>query len=189
MDLLNPRPAGISVISEGASIRYVRRWYSSTVWLVLAFCVFWDAFLVFWYMTALSSAHPHPMQILFPLMHVGVGVFLTYRAITGFFNRSEISISGGKLAIHHGPFPWPGGKTLDVRTITQLYCDEKRRVNDGRHNSFYRLNAVLSDGSATTLLAAGLERDQALYLERELELRLGIENSAVVGELGKVIAL
>src|SRR5262245_34370871 len=59
------------------------RWFRPAQHLfALLFAVCWDAFLVFWYTTAAVSGGPW-LVFVFPLIHVAVGVGITYGALSG----------------------------------------------------------------------------------------------------------
>lgn len=70
-------PEGFDLIktSDGVIIR--RNWLTWAIAPMAFFAVFWDGFIIFWYATALKT-HGPLIMILFPLLHVAVGVGLTY---------------------------------------------------------------------------------------------------------------
>jgi hypothetical protein len=159
----------------------VRRWYSSRYLLQLAFCVFWFGFLGVWYSKALSGGNL--TMILFPLLHVGAGVWLSYSTLAGFLNRSRISVRDGFLEVRHGPIPWRGNRRIPVAELEQLYCEEQVSTNSKGHSGpTYRLNAILRGGRKLTLLSGLTAADQALFLEQEIERRLEIPDRAVADE-------
>ena len=102
--------------------------------------------------------------------------------------RSTILVNVDRLSIRHHPVPWRGNRSLDIGDILQLYCDEsyvtKNRTTNPSVTWMYNLNALLADGRKLKLLS-GLPKDQALFLEQQLEEWLGIEPYPVSGELEK----
>lgn len=182
-------PAGISVEDDGASLRLVRRWFSLKLIPLLFFCIAWDAFLVFWYSLALAPSTSMNgggvpwIMIVFPIAHVAVGVGLTYSTLAGFLNRTQVRLEPGRLSIRHGPLPWLGNQVLDSSELDQVFC--RRRDSTGRHgtNVTYEVRAIMKGGKLIKLLSGLEDEDQALYLEQQIERRLGIADRAVPGEL------
>jgi len=161
---------------------------------MLFFAIAWDAFLVFWYFGPMSSSGGLLFKI-FPLVHVAVGVGITYSVLAGFLNSTMISVSQGQLRVHHGPLPWRGNRRLSRNDVTQLFVRETetntRSRNTGRVSvTFsYQLCAVDADAREITLLR-GLENPaQARYLEHAFERHLGILDKRVPGELPKDVGM
>jgi hypothetical protein len=146
-------------------------------WFAFFWCVFWDGCLVLWYARAFQSASF--IELLFPVIHLAVGVFVTYWTICGFLNRTTISLERGTLSVRHGPLPWPGNLRIESASLDQLFCKEQV---DSRGSRKYSLNALLRNGGSVALLERLSDPDHALYLEQLLETRLGIVDVAVVGE-------
>lgn len=119
-----PMPKRITIVSDelspgvetyrgnaapNARLVVERSWFSPALFFLLFFCVFWDGFLVVWYF-ALAQAKPDSGSIvaaIFPIFHVGAGVFITYTMLAGFLNKTRIAIESGNLVIRHGPLPRP----------------------------------------------------------------------------------
>lgn len=183
MSTLNPLPKGLKTNNIAGVICITRRWYSANTWLYLIFTLVWNGFVFQWYDSVLNSDSQDITVLLFPVIHVGLGLWLIYKTLTGFFNSTEIQIGSGKFVVSHGPFPWIGNKQVESRMIKQIFCDEKTTRNRNSSRVSYRVNAVMKDDSKETLVAAGVERDQALYIEQIAEKHFGIEPAPVVGEL------
>jgi hypothetical protein len=176
-----PLPARMVVDARGSDLTIVMRWFSWTYIFMAFFCVVWDGFLVFWYGMALASQNL--VMMLFPLLHVAVGVGLTYFTVAGFFNRTTFRVERGYLSVRHGPLPWPGNLEVPTSSLEQLFCTEK--VSHGRNGTTvrYGVEAVLKDGRHLKL-APGLEdREQAMFLEQTIEKHLGIQDRRVRSEM------
>ena len=67
---------------------------AQAVFLTFFACV-WVGFLVVWYTTALGKRNvgPTDMVVWFPLIHVGVGFFVSYQALCGLLNHTRVSMS------------------------------------------------------------------------------------------------
>jgi len=77
----------------------------------LFFCLFWDGFLAFWYWKAIQSGTPGMM--LFPVLHLAAGVYITHAMLVGMFNVRTLRIADGRVTYRSGPIPLAG--KLDVR--------------------------------------------------------------------------
>lgn len=183
MEALNPRPQGLEVVEIGGCLMVTRKWYNPTVWPMTLFSLSWNAFFFYWYARVLSQPSPDKLALWFPVLHVGVGVFTAYQALTGFLNRTEFKVGNGKIIVHHGPLPWPGNKTVQSNSVQQLFCDDIQTYGRTKEERTFRLNAVMVDGRKESLLSVGLARDEALYLEKLVESRLGLAPAPVIGEL------
>ena len=109
-------PRGLAVDEWGSELTIVRRWFTPALFFLVFFCCIWDGFLIVWYSIALSSM-PGDMAwlaLLFPLLHVAVGVGLTYYTICGFVNRTTVHVASGELRVSHRPLPWPGARRIAV---------------------------------------------------------------------------
>jgi len=163
-------------------IEITRSWFTPVVWALVFFCVIWDGFLVVWYAMAFTAGAPMIAK-LFPVIHVTVGLVLSYYAVASFVNKTHVTLERGILRIAHRPLPWPGARELAGMSLRQLFC--KEHISRGKNGVTvtYELWALHDDGSTKTKLAAGMELEQALYLEQELEKALGIQDRPQPGEV------
>ena len=112
-------PDGLAVQVENDVLSIRRTWWSwSPQNLFLAFWVFgWDLFLFVWYAGALGAgvaavaggdgagAAISLLPILFPILHVAVGVFMTYRLACLVLNKTIVTVDDDHLSVRHGPLP------------------------------------------------------------------------------------
>lgn len=166
--------------ADGLTISY--RWFSPSYIFLAFFCLFWDGFLVFWYSIAFAQDAPWLMFV-FPLLHLGVGVGLTYTALAGFYNSTSVTAGQGKLTIQHGPLPWPGSRTLPASEIVQLYSEQRMVQSRNGAHPRYQLSAITRENRKIRLIANLDEPDKVRFLERKIEEYLGIENRPVEGEM------
>jgi hypothetical protein len=178
-------PRGYELGNDGADLVITRRWLSPKYLFLLFFCVFWDGFLFFWYTTALTKGAPL-MAILFPLGHVGVGVFLTYTTLAGFLNRTRINVNPAEIRVKHYPLPWPGNRVVQRIEIEQLFCEEKLSRGRNGVSYSYNLDAVLTGGRREKLVSGMEKPEDALFLEQKIEGYLGIADRPVAGEMRPV---
>lgn len=189
-----PLPEGVRVLRDGVddfhsggyrddaspqvsgTLTIERRWYAAHLWFLLFFCVFWDGFLVVWYGVVFASG-TFGMAAFFPLLHVAVGVGLTYWVIAGFMNTTTIRVDASTLSITHAPLPWRGARRLESTEVAQLFVKEgMRRTTNGHTQQLWELHAVLRDDRHLKLIGQLENRQQALYLENAIEEHLHIED-------------
>ena len=102
------------------------KWYTAAAFFYLFFTVIWNVFLMFWYSMAFFSGAPI-VFILFPLLHVAVGLYLTYYTACLFANKTNIEIDDDYLSIRHSPIPWwRGNVEIATTDINQLYVKETK---------------------------------------------------------------
>lgn len=176
-------PARLERRKTPAGMEIIRKWLGVEIVFMTFFAVIWDGFLVFWYDQAGRSGNL--MLVLFPLIHVAVGVGVSYYAFIGWFNCTRIVFSPQKLAVIHGPFPWPGNLEINARTLKQLYT--RQHVSRSRNGTSvtYAVHAITRDGKTRKILGGLSSSEQALYLEQEIEKFLDIEDKPVRGEYGR----
>jgi hypothetical protein len=174
-------PERITMTRQGTHLELTRKWFSGKYVFLIAFALFWDGFLVFWY--SMVGGRVDSPVFWFPMIHVGVGVFVTYSAVAGLLNRTLIRVSRSEVSIKHGPVPWPGNKAMTGADLKQLYCKECVSRSRNGTSLTYELQAITHSGRTIKLVGGMDTSEQALYLEQEMEKYLGIADEAVKGEL------
>lgn len=176
-----PLPERLTVHTAGGGLRIERRWYAWPAIFLAAFCVMWFGFLGSWYLMAFGTGMTALM--LFPLLHVAVGLCLAYFTAAMFVNTTEIVVANGVLAVRHGPLPWFGNREIPTDSLEQLYCDEHVSRTRNGITITYSVRARGRDGRMLKLVTGLPERDQAMYIEQEIERHLGIADRAVTGQV------
>lgn len=176
-----PRPVSLGEHRGLHDLTIRRRWFGPQHVFIALFAFCWDAFLVFWYSMVTGEA-PWIFSV-FPLIHVAVGVGLTYYALAGFVNRTTVRADDATLRVSHGPLPWPGERLLHRRAIEQLYCVEDVKQGKNGTRTTYEVHAQLTGGRHEKVLSGLQFPDEALYVERAVEKHFGIADVAVAGEL------
>jgi len=108
-----PQPPAIKFEQFGNGMRLARRWFVWSVVFLTFFCIAWDSFLIFWYSVALRPGGPLIM-VVFPVVHVAVGVGLTYFTLAIYLNRTTLEVDESRLTVRIGPLPWPGNRNIEV---------------------------------------------------------------------------
>ncbi|HSU65877.1 MAG TPA: hypothetical protein VLJ39_03305, partial [Tepidisphaeraceae bacterium] len=94
-----PRPANMHVEHQGRRLTIHWRWFTPAALFMALFCVAWDSFLLFWYSMALHDHHVPWIMVVFPIVHVAVGIGLTYATLCAFVNTTTIELSPDALLI------------------------------------------------------------------------------------------
>lgn len=180
---LAPRARGIQVESTAEGVTIKRRWYHPRYIFLAFFCLIWDGFLLFWYGAAFSMNGPAIMFI-FPLIHLALGVAISYSTLCGFVNTTYIDLTRDEVSIEHAPLPYPGNKSVAAADLRQLYTQEVTRRTKNGTTTTYSLNAITRSGEKLELLK-GLDTPEAgLFIEQQVEKFLNLRNEAVAGEIG-----
>lgn len=180
---LRPRvamPNAIAVERMGSILEIRRNWFSAAAFFLLFFTIFWNGFMIVWHTIALSMGAW--FMSCFGLIHTGVGLFMIYYTTACFMNTTTIRVGNGSLDVSSGPLPWFGAVSLQSSAIKQLYCREK--INRGKNGAHVTYEVVaITNGQRKDLVSGLTDAEQALYIEQEVENHLGIEDTAVRGEL------
>ena len=176
----------LKIRESGHSLSIEYKWMSPRAYFLVFFCLIWDGFLVFWYGIAFTTDGDLMMK-LFPLIHVAVGVGLTYYTICLFINKTNIEVDHSHVSIVHSPLPWwKGNKEIAAKDIEQLYVKEKVSSSDnGSKTHYYTIRSKMKNGKDETLIGSiGMESFEAVQIEQKIESFLRIPDYAVQGEYG-----
>jgi hypothetical protein len=175
----------IEIYETDRSLNIVLDWFSPVAYFLAFFCTIWCGFLVFWYSMAFAGGAPW-IFFIFPLLHVAVGVGLSYYTLCLFKNKTYIEVDKNYLSVNHKPIPWwKGNNEITTDKIQQLYVKEKISTGKNGTSVTYELRVKLTDGTDKELFELqSLESHQVIDLEERIEKFLGIPNEAVRGEYG-----
>jgi len=180
------RPKNLEIRDDAGTWEVRHRWFNPVAFFLAFFCVFWDGFLVVWYTIGVTQMDEMGgmawVMLLFPLIHVAVGVGLTWYTLALFINSTTSRHGRNDLVVRHGPLWVPGNRRIPTGDLDQLFC--KQRISRGKNGTTitYELHALLKNGERIKLLTGYREIDHVLYLEQEIERRLGIRDRAMPGE-------
>jgi hypothetical protein len=177
-----PQPKGVLIQKDSRSMRIVQRWFSFKYIPLAFFALFWDGFLIIWYAMALGANAPW-VFIAFPILHVAVGIAVTYSTIAGFVNRTILDVTPEIISVGFEPLPWIGSKKLRTSEVKQLYCKEKIVRTKNGTTSRYELYAVTAANKGEKLVGGLDNPDTAIFFEQQLERWMKIADHPVEGEL------
>lgn len=121
-----------------------------------------------------------PLMIkLFPWISAISGAGILYFMLTTWFNKTHIIVSQNTIEIQHKPLPWFGNKKLETKNIKQLYVKEWMSTSTSSHRkSSYYLHVISIDEDDITLMKLE-KKEQAYFIEQQIEKYLGIKNLKV----------
>lgn len=193
---LAPKPAHLTVDDSGHDLKIWWNWLHCGLIPMALFALVWNGFLVVWYGLAFGvianqgggGNNGFWIMVLFPLLHVAVGVSIGYSTLMGLLNTTTVEFADGMVRVRIGPLPWFGNVELDARSIKQLYCS----TSTGQAVSFnlsprtahfsFELAALLVDGTKAVLVGGQSDPDTVRFIEQTLEKKLKIEDERVGGE-------
>lgn len=125
--------------------------------------------------------NPFPFNLFGPVFTCAV-VWLLYSVTAQMFNRTRISVSHARIVVRHGPLPWLGNREVETGNIKQIFT----RINPGRRRrpaaqllNSYDVLALTRNGDTIELLSGlGLTSEQASFIERKLEVSMGIKDAS-----------
>lgn len=179
-----PLPKGYAVDDSSGRFRLTRRWFSPKAFFFLFFSLFWNGILSVFLVAIATGQVPLPV-LAFLSLHLAVGVGMAYFTLCSFVNHTVVEVDGERLLVRHRPLPWPGAPTVPIADLQQLFSREK--VSHGKNGTSvtYELHASLRSGGVLRLLSGLDTPEQALFVEQQLENRLGIRDEPVAGELAR----
>jgi len=181
---LLPIPEKLEVEETPREITIKYRWFQPVAFFLVFFCFFWDGFLVFFYSMMFAGDGTPIFAMLFPLLHVAVGIGLTWYTISLFVNKTYIVITKHDLSIQHKPLPmffFKKNVQLDRAEVQQVYIKEvESRGKNGVSYSYDLL--YLDKNSRSKKILNESDSEIAMYIRRKIEKYFGIESKPIEGE-------
>ncbi len=120
--------------------------------------------------------------MLFPHPLIGIGAL--YYALSILLNKTRITVDSREVSVSHGPLPWLGGKKISRQEIQSISLKEYSSYTRNRVPVYsFALEIHQRDGNLTTLLKGISEKEQAIYIEQNLESFLGLEDKPQLDRL------
>lgn len=175
-DRVPPAPIGYrdAPSSEPPKLVIRFRWFRWIAVFLVFFCIAWDGFLVTWYTVGLTSGAPL-IALVFPILHVAVGVGMTYYTLALLVNRTRIAIEGGRLRVRHGPLPWRG-VDVDASEVSALEVLGEPRKRNRRGRDTFRVMAHVG-GRAVDLMRRMEDEHAARFIAAAISRTLSLRYS------------
>ena len=173
-------PKGIAVRCEGGDLLIIRRWFQP-LWLLFLFS---GLFFILVGILAIPRIFPNLNMverygIFLPFLPA---IVLFYFGFCKLINHTEIRVNSQWVTIRHVPIPFTRSKRVDTKRFNQLYCVKEDDPSLGALVTF-AVGIVLKGGNRQWLLSGISTKEQAMFIEQEIEKHLGIANRAVEGEI------
>jgi hypothetical protein len=167
-------PAGmsLSVVTAGPVV-IRRRWLRGTDWLSLAVFAALVAYVAYLW----GNVGATPGVAFFAL----VVASSSYHLAATFVNSTVVTVAGDRVSARHGPLP-----TFSVRNSAVEKSDIDQLFSTTLGDDGFAVQARLKSGQTLELVAPLVTPEEALFIEQELERRLGLVDFAVEGELSEV---
>lgn len=175
------QPKQIVLSSLRGDLVIQRKWFTPAAFGLLFFAIFWNGFMVVWHTIALSQGAW--FMSLFGLIHTAIGIGLIYGVLTSFFNSTIILAGNRDLSVKHGPLPWKGNKRVPRSDIDQVFCRSDVKTSKNGSRTIYSVEVVTKDNHREPLIKSLNSEDEALFIEQELEVFLGLKDQPVRGEV------
>ncbi|MBI3549233.1 MAG: hypothetical protein HY078_09355 [Elusimicrobia bacterium] len=166
-----PLPGGFSAAEEAGERVVSWRWspvLGSAFGVV--FAAVWNGilFVVLYFASRSKGMDAGSAAVL--LLMFGMGLWFAYVSLAHLLDRTTLRVGRGRVAVEHGPLPWPGKELLLV-DIERSWCERR----DSGEDTFW----APAVSYAVCVKRRGVEKtewliwdlstpEQALYLERQL---------------------
>lgn len=168
--------------ADGSSSTYItirRRWLRAKHWRFLIVCTVLSVILAqFW-----LSRGPGEEIAGWLIVATLFILMWDYNVATMFVNTTFIRADAAGVRVTHGPLPSPFGlgRKLERSQIKQLFSST--------HGKLYAVRAQTGDKKPMNLVAPLVSREQALFVEQQLEKVLGLVDFPVPGELDRTVSV
>ncbi|HIH44812.1 MAG TPA: hypothetical protein HA257_07015 [Candidatus Methanoperedenaceae archaeon] len=174
-------PDGVSIRKDILGMMITRRWFRRSILFLTLFTLFWDGVVLSIYWSSIVSGQYNTAMS--GSLHAIIGIFLTYYVLTGYFNKTYISVNPQSISIRNGPIPALGNKSIGARDVRQLYSKENIQSSRRGISYTYDLYAINSQGKHAKLLSGLENAEQVLYIEQQMESFLHIKDEPVSREI------
>lgn len=180
MNKIVPVPSRFNIEDNGYELKISFKWFTYVHLFYLLFAIVWNSFLIGWYTIALSTGNI--IMIVFPILHVAAGIYISYLALSGIFNVTTITVSLYEIKISISPISlFSEAKTINVKDLKQLYIVEEKTRNKNGYSYSYILKAIDFQHKSIKILT--LEKsEEAIFLENKLETFCKISDEPIEGE-------
>lgn len=141
------------------------------------FTILWNAMLLPFIFTVIATRE---IEIaLFMSVHVAVGAGLLFYTLALWLNTTLITVDKRGIDVRHIPIPVPftPKRYVEAKNIEQLYVEEYvPSKTNGQPDITFGLRCKTKDGQDFRLVPGFQNANQPLYLEREIEKFLAIED-------------
>ncbi len=173
-----PLPRRYRVDRGGSELRVSWRWLGARSIVVGLAAIVWDFYALQMWSAPNDWVHSDP-PVPFCLAMSLMAVAITYIAVALLVNSSHLVVDRTRLAVEHGPLPWPPPPEIDVMELDQLFVKCSRSDMEEGGLMTFTVHALMRGGEDKRLFDDFARREQAEYLEHEIEDLLRIRDRAI----------
>jgi|TARA_B110000438_G_scaffold295208_1_gene337842 hypothetical protein len=142
-----------------------------------------DGMLVVLYTALMNQNEPDMKAVLFPVIHVLVGLLVTYAMVASFVNKTDVTISPTTFTVRSYPLKWLGDRSVAVAEVDQLYTARKVTRSKNGTSVSYQLRVIMKRENEFKLFGGQASKEECLTLEEEIESIIGLQDRMVEGEV------
>ena len=170
-------PFQMTIKKNPHHLQITRTWFEMKYIFLSPVVISWDLFLFWGYSTIFSAPKVDMLAVLFLLLHLSLGVGLTYFLLAGFLNKTIIDVTSNVVSVRDSPLPAWGNKRIAAKDFLRLYCKTKKVRNGLYWIDIISVYAVVTNTQIDVELLSGLKSaEQAIFIQQEVEGFLNIEN-------------
>ena len=111
-----------------------------------------------------------------PIFLLGAcGLYFAWVGFAYLGNRTRVVVDSDRIVVSHGPIPWPGGQTIELARIAQIFVKRESYGSKGKRTVEFRVRARTVDGKDVLLVNGPMYPDRAQAIEATLEAYLRIQ--------------
>lgn len=169
-------PESMDVAREGGALIIKRKWFNSSIYFVSLFAILWNGFMIVWNFIAISEGIIE--MALFAILHDCAGLFLIYIVVVTLLNSTFITVRNGTLLVENRPIQGcHAPKVFDTQPIRDIHCKRNVSVSSSENrgvNTSYDVRALDANRVETVIVDNLASLEEALFIEQELEIFLGL---------------
>ena len=125
--------------------------------------------------TSLGASFMMPLFTIF-------GIVMLYKGIAQLVNTIRIVVEKNRISVKRKPLPLPGNHVVSLADLKRLVTEKERRKEKGSTRWTYGVYAELKNDTRLKFVSGLETEDDALFIERKIEERLGIAEQRATGE-------
>ncbi len=184
-EMIMPKGTDVLLLNDTLDIRinWLKSQSSGAVGFLTFFAVMWNGILAIIASSMMASGASSSMLGL--VIHAAIGLGLIYYLSRIYLNYTDIVVTEDEIQIIERPLPNPfrSSKSILVNEIDQIYVTKyvSSTTNDVP-NYAYALYAITKNGKKISLIRE-MNRETQLYLEQEIERKIGIIDKPIAGAI------
>lgn len=179
-----PLPDKMSIDYYDEYIHIQKKWFGTGTVILTVFMGFWFSGFVFLFILAGDEIFESIAAVTYilPVAFITISGLVFYTLAAYWLNKTDIFVSHDLMEVKIGPVPWRGNLRRETTSIRQFYIRKIVIKNKNGTSITYDVRFKDIDDSDHLLLRRLETYEGALFMERQIEKYLGINNIEVDGE-------